>query len=89
MVIMRMLFFQNSALTASIASVVELVDTLDLGSSASRRGGSSPFSRTINIDNQQLTMLLPKKVPDFTSGTFFLCLSTLSLYEQKSIKISS
>jgi hypothetical protein len=25
---------------------VKLVDTLDLGSSASRRGGSSPFTRT-------------------------------------------
>ena len=29
-----------------IAGVVKLVDTLDLGSSASRRGGSSPFTRT-------------------------------------------
>ena len=28
------------------ADVVELVDTLDLGSSAARRGGSSPFIRT-------------------------------------------
>ena len=28
------------------AGVVELVDTLDLGSSAARRGGSSPFART-------------------------------------------
>ncbi len=28
------------------AGVVELVDTLDLGSSAARRGGSTPFSRT-------------------------------------------
>ena len=28
------------------AGVVKLVDTLDLGSSASRRGGSSPFTRT-------------------------------------------
>ena len=28
------------------AGVVELVDTLDLGSSASRHGGSSPFTRT-------------------------------------------
>jgi len=27
---------------------VKLVDTLDLGSSASRRGGSSPFTRTKN-----------------------------------------
>ena len=31
------------------AGVVKLVDTLDLGSSAARRGGSSPFSRTIII----------------------------------------
>ena len=29
------------------ADVVELVDTLDLGSSAARRGGSTPFTRTI------------------------------------------
>ncbi len=28
------------------AGVVELADTLDLGSSASRRGGSSPSTRT-------------------------------------------
>ncbi|CAL2111642.1 hypothetical protein T190130A13A_130072 [Tenacibaculum sp. 190130A14a] len=28
------------------AGVVELVDTLDLGSSAVRRGGSTPFTRT-------------------------------------------
>jgi hypothetical protein len=28
------------------ADVVELVDTLDLGSSAERRGGSSPLIRT-------------------------------------------
>ena len=31
----------------SYADVVKLVDTLDLGSSAARRGGSSPFIRTI------------------------------------------
>ena len=29
------------------ASVVELVDTPDLGSGAAMRGGSSPFTRTI------------------------------------------
>ena len=28
------------------AGVAELVDVLDLGSSAARRGGSSPFTRT-------------------------------------------
>ena len=29
------------------AGVVELADTLDLGSSAVRRGGSTPFTRTL------------------------------------------
>ena len=29
-----------------LAGVAELVDALDLGSSAKRRGGSSPFART-------------------------------------------
>ena len=29
-----------------MAAVMELVDMLDLGSSAARRGGSTPFSRT-------------------------------------------
>ena len=38
----RMFFFDNQA----FAGVVKLVDTLDLGSSASRRGGSSPSIRT-------------------------------------------
>ncbi len=33
-------------LQSNFAAVVELVDTLDLGSSAARRGGSTPFSRT-------------------------------------------
>ena len=31
------------------ASVVELVDTPDLGSGAAMRGGSSPFTRTIQV----------------------------------------
>ena len=31
----------------SFAGVAELADALDLGSSASRRGGSTPFTRTI------------------------------------------
>ena len=30
-----------------LASVAKLADALDLGSSALRRGGSSPFTRTI------------------------------------------
>ena len=33
------------------ADVVELVDTLDLGSSAARRGGSTPFIRTKKAEN--------------------------------------
>ena len=32
---------------SSAARVVKLADTPDLGSGAARRGGSSPFSRTI------------------------------------------
>ena len=37
------------------AGVVELVDTLDLGSSAARRGGSSPSARTtLSADLLQL-----------------------------------
>ncbi len=31
------------------AGVAELADALDLGSSAARRGGSTPFTRTINF----------------------------------------
>lgn len=34
---------------AGHAKVAELVDALDLGSSAARRGGSSPPSRTIGF----------------------------------------
>ena len=36
----------NITFAASNAGVVELVDTLDLGSSVARLGGSSPFART-------------------------------------------
>ncbi len=38
------------------ADVVKLVDTLDLGSSAARRGGSSPFIRTTQINRFSLTV---------------------------------
>ena len=34
--------------SAYFAGVVKLVDTLDLGSSAERHGGSSPSARTTN-----------------------------------------
>ena len=37
---------------AACADVAELVDALDLGSSAERRGGSSPFIRTIGFLRQ-------------------------------------
>lgn len=36
------------------AGVVKLVDTLDLGSSASRHGGSSPSTRTVKIENGRM-----------------------------------
>jgi hypothetical protein len=39
------------------AGMAELVDALDLGSSAARRGGSTPFTRT-NIASIQLAFLL-------------------------------
>ena len=34
---------------ADLADVAELVDALDLGSSAARRGGSSPLIRTMPL----------------------------------------
>ena len=46
------------------AGVVKLVDTLDLGSSASRREGSSPFARTKYIKAQ-----MAKLVDALVSGT--------------------
>lgn len=39
----------------SDADVAELVDALDLGSSAERRGGSSPFIRTSSLFLKDLT----------------------------------
>lgn len=36
--------------------MVELVDTLDLGSSAARRGGSTPFTRTFLLQEYSLFM---------------------------------
>jgi hypothetical protein len=40
---------------SKFAGVVKLVDTLDLGSSASRCEGSSPFARTA-IESRDLTL---------------------------------
>ena len=37
---------KNNTFVFLIAGMAELVDVLDLGSSAVRRGGSSPFTRT-------------------------------------------
>ncbi len=39
-------FEEEFYICATFAGVVKLVDTLDLGSSAVRCGGSSPFTRT-------------------------------------------
>ena len=50
---------QHSLIQNYSAGVVKLVDTLDLGSSASRLGGSSPSTRTI------------KKESDSRVGFFF------------------
>ena len=42
------------------ADVVELVDTLDLGSSAARRGGSTPFIRTTKATLDRVAFFIPK-----------------------------
>ena len=39
--------FYVSKITFNIAGVAELADAPDLGSGAARRGGSTPFTRTI------------------------------------------
>ncbi len=45
--IYRLLYLKNIFTFARcLAGMAELVDALDLGSSAKRRGGSSPFART-------------------------------------------
>ena len=50
---MAQLFFSSKILSIFAAGlpagVVKLVDTLDLGSSAARRGGSTPFARTAEV----------------------------------------
>ena len=43
------------------ADVVELVDTLDLGSSAARRGGSTPFIRTKKASQTTCFFILKMK----------------------------
>ena len=41
-----------------LAGVAELVDAPDLGSGAARRGGASPFTRTINIKRMSIYLLM-------------------------------
>ena len=59
----------------SIADVAKLVDALDLGSSAARRVGSSPFIRTKRV-------LIAKKNKFFHENLFFV-------YTLFSIKITN
>jgi hypothetical protein len=40
---------KGSSLSIKYAGVAELADAPDLGSGAARRGGSTPFTRTINF----------------------------------------
>ena len=41
-------FFATAKIIILYAGVAELADAPDLGSGAARRGGSTPFTRTIN-----------------------------------------
>ena len=43
----RAVYSDGFVITLQYAGVAELVDALGLGPSAARRGGSSPFTRTI------------------------------------------
>ena len=55
-----------------IADVAELVDALDLGSSAERRGGSSPFIRTKSPDHLGLSGAAQSPLADVSSIAQFL-----------------
>ena len=47
---------KNNIFAAYFAGVMELVDMLDLGSSAARRGGSTPFTpHKLQLINMQIT----------------------------------
>ena len=48
-----------ASLLKGAAGVVKLVDTLDLGSSAARLGGSSPSARTAEDSNLLLSFFMP------------------------------
>lgn len=69
-----------SLLKGGSAGVVKLVDTLDLGSSAARLGGSSPSARTAEDSNLLLSFFMPGEYGDinghkksaFDEGAFFL-----------------
>ena len=43
------MYYATKRILRSVADVVKLVDTPDLGSGAARRGGSSPSIRTITV----------------------------------------
>lgn len=69
-----------SLLKGGSAGVVKLVDTLDLGSSAARLGGSSPSARTAEDSNLLLSFLCPgntgismdiKKAPSMKALFFY------------------
>ena len=73
------LLFQGAKpYAAGVAGVAELVDALDLGSSAARRGGSSPLARTIKRPGQRLAArpderpllpdVTPRRLPPPASG---------------------
>ena len=49
---------KNNIFAFDFAGVTELVDVLDLGSGAARRGGSSPFTRTLNLLSNEKVFLL-------------------------------
>ncbi len=59
------------------ADVVELVDTLDLGSSAARRGGSTPFIRTKKQLRRVAFFILLKRSCNRSELTFVAILSRL------------
>ena len=79
-------FIKNLIIFAQLnfnAGVVKLVDTLDLGSSASRLGGSSPFTRTkkTSIENRGFFMALivnfTNRIILFKNSTVYLLITLL------------
>ena len=58
------------------AGVAELADALDLGSSAARRGGSSPLVRTNDAKNDRTKQVL----------SFFFCLRRFAFLENRHMR---